>query len=147
MNDMKIKLTTKVTQEYDAKFIRVSANVRHWEDGQIDGVEDESGDLTPFRNMGLWTPVIDIDSGTVIDWPIGTVAKFHYKVCDAGSYQLLDEHKNIIAEIVNNYVPSGLCHGDEGHGDYIIFSVEEHGKIVNYKENIRLSDWQDEEED
>lgn len=142
---MKIEFTETVTKEFDAKFIRVSANVRYWDDAEINGVTDENGDLTPFRSGDLWMPLIDIDSGIVEDWPVGMTAKFHFKVCDAGSYFLLDEHKNIVASIDNNYVPSGLCHGDRGFGDYIIFSVAENGEIVNYKNSIDIDDWIDEE--
>lgn len=140
-----MKLTVKVEKEVKAKFIKVSANVRYWDDATINGDQCESGDNVPFKNGGLWEPVIDIDNGVVIDWPEGVDAKFHFKVCDAGSYYLLDWEFNVIASIEENYVPSGLCHGDSGFGDYIIFDVNENGEIKNYSNLIDSDDWVDEE--
>ena len=129
----------------DAKFLKVSAGVRHWEDAEINGDNAESSSDVPFAKGDLWEPVIDIDSGAVIDWPEGVSAKFHFKVCDAGSYYLLDKENNALASIINDYVPNGLCHGDTGYGDYIIFNVDAGGKIINYKQNIAPADWFDED--
>ena len=143
---MKIELTVK--KEFDAKFIRVSANVRYWGDAEINGDSSESGDQVPFKNGGLWCPVIDIDHGSVVGWPSGTVAKFHFKVCDAGCYQLCDESMRVLSSIDGGYVPHGLCHGNVGgyYGDYIIFNVGADGKIENYKTLVDPDDWCDEDD-
>lgn len=89
--------------------------------------------------------MIDIDNGLVVDWPEGVEASFHFKVCDAGSYYLLDSDKKIVASIFDNYVPDGLCHGDNGYGDYIIFSVNGNGEINKYSNKVNADDWGDEE--
>lgn len=136
---MNIELTENKT--FDAKYIKVSAQVRYWDDATINGEADEDGDLTPFANGDLWGPVIDIDSGFVLDWPKDTVASIHFKVCDAGSYYLMNKDKEVIASIEQNYVPDGLCHGDEGFGDYIIMNIDKDGKIQNYRPSINASDW------
>jgi hypothetical protein len=39
-----------------------------------------------------------------------------------------------------------LCHGDNGFGDYIIFSVNESGQIDNYVNRLDAEDWIDEAE-
>ena len=140
-----MKLSVKVEKEVEAKFIKVSANVRYWDDATINGDQCQSGDNVPFKNGDLWEPVIDIDNGVVIDWPEGVGAKFHFKVCDAGSYYLLDWEFNVLVSIEDNYVPSGLCHGDSGFGDYIIFNVNGKGEIENYSNSINSDDWIDEE--
>lgn len=119
-----------------AKFLKIEADVRYWEDARINGEESEDGSNVPFKVGGAFCPVIDLENGLVVDWPQGTVADFHFKVCDCGDYHLLDENKGIIARILNNYVPSGVCHGDNGYGDYIIFSVDEGGKILKYRNEI-----------
>jgi hypothetical protein len=119
-----------------ARFLKIEADVRYWEDASINGQESEAGDNVPFKVGSTFCPTIDLNSGTVLDWPEGVVADFHFKVCDAGDYHLLDENKNIIASILNNYVPSGVCHGDNRHRDYIIFSVNGDGVIDNYKKSI-----------
>jgi hypothetical protein len=118
------------------RFLKIEADVRYWEDARINGEESETGENVPFKAGGAFCPTIDLDNGTVLDWPEGVVADFHFKVCDAGDYHLLDENKNIIASILNNYVPSGVCHGDNGYGDYIIFSVNGSGEIAKYRKSI-----------
>jgi hypothetical protein len=125
-----------------AKYIKVEAAVRYWDDATINGDNSESGDLVPFKIGDLWLPVIEIYTGKIIDWPQGSVADFHFKVCDAGTYHLLDENMEVIASREDNYVPDGLCHGDQGYGDYIIFSVDETGQILKYRNNIDLEDFE-----
>lgn len=117
----------------EAKFIEVRAGVRYWEDAYLNGQEDTDG-VIPFRQGDLWIPVIELSTGEVVDWPQGMEAKVHYKVCDAGEYWLLDENKNRIAKYTDYYVPNSiLCIGDNGYGDYIIFTIGTDGKIVNWK--------------
>ena len=139
-----MKITVIEKKEVEVKFIKVSANVRYWDDAEVNGETDITGEGVPFKVGNLWVPIIDIDKGVVIDWPNGTKANFHFKICDAGSYYLLDSEMNELASIDNNYVPRGLCHGDQGFGDYIIFSVNEDGSIVNYSNKIDEDDWNDE---
>ena len=107
----------------------------------MNGDRCESGKLIPFKSGDNWEPVIDIENGFVLYWPDGTSADFHFKVCDAGSYFLLDDDMNEIASIHENYVPDGLCHGDNGYGDYIIFKVGQDGEIFIYKKSINVDDW------
>ena len=139
---MKVNLVIKKT--VDAKFLQVNANVRYWDDALINGESDESGDNVPFKEGDMWKPLIDVDNGVVVDWPKGTSASFHFKVCDAGNYQLLDGDKNLLAE-KDGYVPSGLCHGDSGYGDYIIFTVNNDGEILNYRADLDCDDWNQED--
>lgn len=126
-----------------AKYIQVSTPVRYWESAEVNAETCEKGSIVPFVRDGLWQPLIDLDKGVVVDWPRGTFAKFHFKVVDAGSYFLLDENKKQIAAIHENYVPDGLCHGDSGYGDYIIFSVNTEGEILDYRKRLYLNDWID----
>lgn len=136
-----MKLFLNDSKEVDAKFIKVSALVRYWEDAQSSEVEEVTSDNFPFANGDLWEPLIDIDKGLVVDWPEGVSANVHFKVVDCGCYYLLDKEQNVISSIENNYVPDGLCHGDNGYGDYIIFSIDSDGNIEDYKQNIDPDDW------
>ncbi len=115
-----------------AEYIEVSAEVRYWDDAVVNGKEDTDGKLIPFRFGRVWSPVIRIADGLVMDWPQGTVASIYYKVCDAGEYWLLDADRKRIAKAAGYYVPEGLCHGDQGYGDYIIFDVDGSGQIAKY---------------
>lgn len=114
-------------------FIEVGADVRYWEDANVNGIEDTDGKLIPFRKGNSWEPVIRLEDGQVMNWPEGMTADIHYKICDAGEYWLQDEIGKRVAKWAGYYVPNDfLCHGDDGYGDYIIFNVGPDGKIINY---------------
>jgi hypothetical protein len=127
----------------NAKYLKVEAGVRYWDDAIINGEQDEEGKNVPFKDDDTWVPVIDLDGGSVVDWPEGVEADFHFKVCDSGTYHLLDDKKEVIASRFDNYVPDGLCHGSDGWGDYIIFNVGPDGKIDKYRKNINPEDWRE----
>jgi hypothetical protein len=128
----------------NAKFIEVQAGVRYWEDATVNGSEDIEGSLIACRSGNYWKPIIDIEYGCILNWPIGTTADIHFKVCDDGEYWLLDKNGKRIAKYKGDYVPNDfLCHGDEGYGDYIILKVDENGLIDGYvKPTINESEWE-----
>lgn len=116
-------------------YIEVSAEVRYWEDATVNGSEDHDGSLIPFKHGSLWCPVIRLNDGTVMDWPTGTEADIHYKVCDAGEYWLLDDNRKRMGKWSGYYVPNEfLCHGGNGYGDYIILKVGPDGKVRNWRQ-------------
>ncbi len=116
-----------------AFFLEVSAGVRYWEDATLDGEPDTEG-LIPLRSDDRWTPVIELASGRVLNWPSGVEAAIHYKVCDDGDYWLLDADQERIAKWKDYYVPDGLlCVGSSGFGDYIIFNIGGDGRIAAWK--------------
>lgn len=129
--------------QVDVAYIEVRARVRYWEDATVNGVDDDDGSRIPFRDGDAWCPVIRLADGVVMDWPQGMTASIHYKVCDQGEYWLLDANRNHVAKWPGYYVPDAyLCHGDEGYGDYIIFSVGADGAIVGWKApQSRPGDW------
>ena len=77
------------------------------------------------------------------DWPQGTVAEIHYKVCDQGEYWLADSTGVKVAKRKGYYVPDDLlCVGDRGYGDYIIFNVGADGMIAGWTPpKIDPSEW------
>lgn len=131
----------------DAKYLLVSAEVRYWEDAKVNGVADADGSRIPHRSADgkAWEPIITLEDGEILEWPEGVTADIHYKVCDAGLYYLLNEGKEQIARYRGDYVPDDfLCHGKgSGYGDYIIFSVDGSGQILNWRcPAITVDDWQ-----
>lgn len=125
-----------------AVFIDVDAGVRYWEDAELNGVEDVTG-LIPLKVGERWRPTIELATGRVIDWPNGSEAHVHYKVCDDGEYWLLDRERHRIAKWRGDYVPNRfLCVGDSGYGDYIIMTIEADG-LINGWDPPRLDpdDW------
>lgn len=131
-----MKVTIKVEKEVDVKTLHVSAGVRYWKDASVCGVDDDEGDLIPCREGDLWKPIIDIESGVILNWNRGKSADIYYKVCDNGRYFLRDDSGETVLSIVDDYVPDILCPGGRGYGDYIIMHVNENGQIKNWKPDL-----------
>lgn len=136
-----------VKQKVKVNYLKVKVKVRYPEDAKVCGIDDVFGTLIPCREFDSWCPFIDIDKGTILNWEKGVNAKIHYKVCDEGSYYLLDEKKNIVSSIINDYVPVIMCPGGPSYGDYIIMNIDENGKIENWKCDISDFVMVDEEEE
>ena len=128
-----MKVTVKKEVEIDVKTLHVNAGVRYWNDTDVNGVEDtEDGANIPCKVGDIWKPIIDLETGKIINWEIGKTASVHYKVCDNGRYYLKDADDEIILSIEDNYVPSILCPKENGYGDYIIMDIDENGVISNF---------------
>ena len=126
----------------NVKYLLVEAEVRYWEDTRVNGEYDtKEGDNIPCKENLFWKPIIELDSGKIINWIKGKTAHIHYKVADQGTYFLLDEEKKEIYKYKDCYVPDILCPEEDGYGDYIIFTVDKEGFIKNWKNNIIKGDW------
>lgn len=153
-----MKITISKPTDFEARFLKVDAGVRHWEDAGVNGVRDI--DLYEINGKGKpimpcavqtnekpedglysdhyrWRPLINIETGQIVNWSQGTTANVHYKVCDDFQCEILDADKNTIASY-DGYVPDVMCPKDEGYGDYIIMDINENGFIQKWnKELIR----------
>lgn len=139
MDKEMIKLTITRREQVTVAYLRAWCGVRYWEDAKVNGVPDDNGDLIPFRVDDIWMPLIDLNTGEICGWPLGTTAKIHYKVCDDGWYELLDEDMNTVSKI-DGYVPNIMCPGGDGYGDYVIMNVDGNGRIENWK--VCLEAWE-----
>jgi len=128
---MKIELTVK--QDFEVKTLLIDAGVRYWEDASVNGVADETGDLISCRVGDRWKPIIDIETGIIINWEKGKEANIHYKICGDGEYWLRDENDIPLVKAKGYYVPEFLSIDDSGFGDYIIMKVDKEGLINNWK--------------
>lgn len=135
-----MKVEAQITHEFDVAAIKVSAQVRYWEDAQVGDTVDEDGSQIPLRTGDCWEPVIDLDTGRIRNWPDGVVASVHYKVCDAGVYELLDAQDRTIA-VRDGYVPAVLSPGGSGYGDYIIMDIGGDGVLAEWRADIDPDDW------
>lgn len=132
MSEITIMRPVKV----EAKFLKVEAEVRYWEDGTINGQPDNDDAPTmPCRRKDCWAPVIELDTGKIEGWPGGTTAEVHYKVCDAGVYTLLDAGRETIISI-DGYVPSIMSPGGNGYGDYIVMTIGPDGVIADWRADL-----------
>ncbi|WLS01699.1 hypothetical protein [Shinella oryzae] len=126
------KITLNASTEHEVKYLKADCGVRYWEDGTVNGVDDDDDNpAMPFASKDGWRVLIDIEAGVIIDWPKGTTADVHYKVCDAGVYSLLDADRKEVKQI-DGYVPSIMCPEGNGYGDYVIMKIDGDGKIANF---------------
>lgn len=130
-----MKFTVKTEAVKTVKYLRAECGVRYWEDATVNGVDDENGDLIPCREGEAWAPLIDLETGKIKDWPEGTVADVHYKVCDDGAYELLDENRQVVRRI-EGYVPDIMCPKGEGYGDYVIMDIGPDGVIADWRPDL-----------
>lgn len=128
-----MKQTIKKSLTVDIKFLKVEAGVRYWEDATVNGVEDEEGTLIPCKDGDFWKPIIDIETGQITNWIKGVTASIHYKICDDGSYYLIDDKGETVLSIEGDYVPQCLCPKERGYGDYIIMDISEDGMIDRWR--------------
>ena len=147
MATTKVTTTTKVP----VKYLRARCGVRYWEDATVNGERDEDGSRIPCRKGtaadndklggGDWCPTIELDTGKIEGWPEGTTADIHFKVCDDGDYELLDENRAVV-KAIDGYVPDIMCPGGAGYGDYVIMTLGTDGVIAGWR--VKLADFEKE---
>ncbi len=116
-----MKTTKLIKTEINITHVRVIVPVRYDE-------EDIPNDF-PFRNDDTWEVLINVDTGLIEGWPEGRKERVQMKVCDGGTYILLDDGEEV-ERIECNYVPNRLIPGE--YGDYIDLRIDESGKITNW---------------
>ena len=141
-----MKITFKELKTVDVTHLLVDAGVRYWEDAKINDVEDESGEIVPFKVGDRWQPTIKLDDGIIINWPKGVAANIHFKICDDGKYHLMNQAGEVVRSI-EGYVPAVLCPSRNGYGDYIIMDIDGDGKIQGWKLPLDLEDFTADDED
>lgn len=139
-----MELNVKTNKKVNVKYLQAKIGVRYWEDGTINEIEDVEGSLIPCRDGNYWTPLIELETGKIVNWKQGTKADLHYKSCDDNIFQLLDEKYNVISEI-EDYVITMMCPNENGYGDYVIMTINEDGLIDNFIANFE--EFEDKEEE
>jgi len=123
----------------DIKFVNIEVPVRYEE-------EDIPFDY-PFRKADMWHITVEHPTGKIINWPKNIPARRLYmKVVDTGLYSILNEDKQIISSIENDYVPdSNSIPGS--YGDYLNFEIDEDGIITNWYKEASFYEFEDNNED
>ncbi len=141
-----MKRIVKVEKEFDIATAECQVFARYWEDSELNGVEDDAENpkmpcvcpIKHFHNSKkqlAWCPVIDLDTGCIINWPVGKVAKMHYKSCDENRIVLRDRHGDIVKDY-NGYVPKMLDPYRDGDGDYVIMAIDSNGYIMDFDNDL-----------
>lgn len=95
----------------------------------------------PLVSKGMWSAVIDLKTHKLLNWKqeYGSLY-FQAKVCDSGTYFLLDNDKNAICKIAG-YVPNGLIPEADDCGDYVRLRIKDDGTIENWPSEPDFSDF------
>lgn len=139
-----MEFTVSVKQDVPVKTLKASMGVRYWEDGKVNGVDDDNDTPNmPLKSGDVWHIFVDLATGKIDGWPEGVEAETHYKVCDDGVYSLLNEAGETVLER-NDYVPQMLSPGGSGYGDYVIMKIDGNGLIENWRVDLSCFEEDDE---
>ena len=97
-------------------------------------------------SKGIWSGIINLKTHKLLNWkPEYGSLYLQAKVCDSGTYFLLDKDKKTICKIADN-VPNGLIPEVDDCGDYIRLRINEDGTIENWFEEPDFSDFMEDSE-
>ena len=132
-------MKTTIRKEVEVKYLRVHIPVRYDEEDipkdfplRIEVENDKDG-------YDWWDATIEVDTAKILNWPQGVTGEMFMKVCDEGSYFLLDESGETIKEIIEDYVPNNILPGE--YGDYVSLAINEEGIITNWYDSPSFEDF------
>lgn len=132
-----MKVTVIEKSQVEIKSVLIDINPRHL---------DEEEKPVPMLSGDNWEVIVDLESGKIRDWPQGEEREYYWKICDAGSYHLLDKNDKVALSINNNYVHNNLLPGE--WGDYLDLKINGEGVITNWLKNPTAEDFtNDDDED
>ena len=89
----------------------------------------------PLVAKGMWSGIINLKTYKLLNWkPEYGDLYLQAKICDSGTYFLLNKGKKVICKIAD-YVPNNLIPDSDDCGDYIRLRINSDGTIENWPEN------------
>lgn len=135
-----MKAKVKIEKEVELKTVIIEFPPRYIGDSD----DDDFSPGTPMLQDGIWKASVDIDTGKIEGWPPGQSSEFFCKVCDKGTYTLIDDNGGVVASIDENYVPNNLIPGE--YGDYISMKINDEGVITNWPARPSVSEFFEDDE-
>lgn len=129
-----MKATVKIEKEVEIRAVKIDIAPRHIGDTEDDDMPTDFPLLSASKTA--WQAVVNIDTGQIAGWPIGEVREMYVKVCDAGTYSLIEADGSTVATI-NGYVPNGVVPGE--YGDYVDLKIDANGFITNWPKRPNIS--------
>ena len=147
-------MITKI--EVDISTIEVDTKAIYWEDTDVNGTPDidfyqtkgvgepripcavqvkEEPDNCIYSDHWRWRPIIDAETGKILNWTKGVEARVHYKVCDGFGCMFKDSQSNAV-RYDEGYVPPFMYPEEDGYGDYIIMRIDKEGQIANWSTTL-----------
>lgn len=138
-----MKFTRLEPVEHEIKYLgfKVPAYIDDFEFPDEESLDEfnqfnEIDEFNQFNeNENILECLIDIDSGFIVGYIPQISINIFDKCVDEGTYVLYDEDMNVVAEY-EGYVPNILEVNENGYGDYLNFTINEDGSILNWKQHI-----------
>lgn len=130
-----MKIEVKRVEEVEIEKVRIQIPIRRVGDEEDDGEVPED---FPFMSDGFWRVDILIDTGQIVGWPIWREFDLFEKVCDGGTYELIDYGGNTVIGVSGCYVPSAV---PNEYSDYVDLKIDSTGLIKNWNCNPAVDDF------
>lgn len=103
--------------------------------------EEEDEEQLPLVSLGYWQGTIDLQAHKLLEWkPNFGECYLQAKVCDSGTYTLLDTEKKPIC-ILKGYVPNSVIPPKNGAGDYIHFAINADGTVEEWQDTYDFTEF------
>jgi hypothetical protein len=143
------KLKSKLEQA--ARFLHISIpydkddkyGLISFDDGLMTELECEKDFVPPMLNIETQRLEVTVDlfERKVIDWDYNDYLRMWAKVCDSGTYTLLDADMKPLWQI-NGYVPNAMIPPyEDGFGDYLELAIEHDGALPQWQTIPDFSDF------
>lgn len=143
------KLNSKLEQA--ARFLHISIpydkddkyGLISFDDGLMTELECEKDFVPPMLNIETQRLEVTVDlfERKVIDWDYNDYLRMWAKVCDSGTYTLLDADMKPLWQI-NGYVPNAMIPlYEDGFGDYLELAIEHDGSLPHWQSIPDFSDF------
>lgn len=143
------KLKSKLEQA--ARFLHISIpydkddeyGLISFDDGLMTELECEKDFVPPMLNVETQRLEVTVDlfERKVIDWDYNDYLRMWAKVCDSGTYTLLDADMKPLWQI-NGYVPNDMIPPyEDGFGDYLELAIEHDGSLSHWQSVPDFSDF------
>lgn len=126
---MVVKIDKK---EVDVKILAVNAYIRDWDVCDI-YLEPNDSEF-PCLVKDEWQPLIEIETGKILNWQVGVKANINLRLRDNCSYKLIDINNNAIISRNDDYVPYTLNNGNDS--DQLTMEINEEGMIKDWDFDI-----------
>lgn len=116
--------------------LEIDAHMRYLEDTTYcyDGEWvncNENDSECPCTEGHQWKPIIDVNTGHILNWSTDKKFWVFGKVCDEFKCKVKGIDDEVLIDY-EGYVPSFMAIEDNGYGDYIDMIVEEDGTIKDW---------------
>lgn len=135
---MKIKVMKEIEVEIEKVVIEFSPRYLDEKESAFHKSKD-----TPMFDGKQVSIAFNPETGGIFGWPHNKPVSIYEKICDEGTYILLDEDDNEVAAIRENYVPSVV---PNEFGDYIVLEIDDGGTITNFIPNPDFSEFFEKED-